>query len=156
MKLEVIGPLLAWTAMFVIGSAIKYVAFSAHLVWLEAAPEAALWATGIFFTLSASAGNFLERRAIPRMQPDPDGSGFRVTYDVTLPDDLKPSQKFLYLFLVTMMVWIVDILLVGSALQAHQAAEQFDTESIFCIGLAFLLTSIVVVIALRSVREVIL
>lgn len=153
MKLDVVGPLLFWTAMFFIGSLIKFIAFKNNMVWIEAAPEAALWATGILFTLSVSAGNFLERKAIPRMEHDPDGSGFKVKYDIILPENLKPTQRFFYLFLAALVVWILDIFLIGSAIDLHNAAGKFELVSIACISSSFLLTSAIVVIAICSVGE---
>jgi len=140
--------------MFVIGSAIRYVAFDNPLVWVEAAPEAALWATGIFFTLAVSASNFLERRAVPRMEPDAEGTGFRVKYEVVLPQDLRPSQKFLYMFLIAITVWIVDVLLVGSALKSYDTTQRFELLFMVCVATSFSITAFVIVLALRSIREV--
>ena len=151
MRFEVLGPLVFWSLMFAVGAAIKFSAFRDARALLDLSPEAALWATGILFSLSVSEQTYFRARLVPRYTRHTTRPGFSVDYDVTLPEELGFNPKFIYLFLVSMAVWVFCLLLAG---YGAVDASQLNALRISSVAFSYLLSATVVGVALRSLYEV--
>lgn len=152
MRLEVMGPLVFWSLMFAVGAAIKFSAFQDARVLFDLPPQAALWASGILFSLSVSEQTYFRAKLVPRYTRHKTRPGFSVDYDVTIPEDPGFSPRFIYLFLVGMAAWIFCLLLSGYG--ASQTARQLDGLRIASVAVSYLLSAVVVGVALRSLYEV--
>ena len=153
MKHEVIGPLAVWTLFFIIASAIRYTTFDDNTFWVQIPPELSLWATGILFSLIVSENTYYQARLVPRIKRSSDGSGFTVKYEVTLPNQPSFTVKFIYLFLFALAIWILCILLSGTAQIALAVATPNLRDFLIPIVPAFLLAFILVGITLRALYD---
>ncbi len=149
MRIEVLGPLIFWSLMFAVGAAIKFAAFNDTSVLFHLAPEVALWATGILFTLSVSEQTYFRARLVPRITRHDSSPGFSVNYDVTIPEELGFSPKFIYLFLSSVSIWIFCLLLSG-----YSASAPLSSLKISSVIFSYFLAALVVGAALRSLYEV--
>ncbi len=154
MKHEVFGPLAVWTLFFIIASAIRYATFDDSAFWIQIPPELTLWATGILFSLSVSENTYYQARLTPRTRRNPSGTGFTVDYDITLPDQPGFTAKFMYLFLFALAIWILCLLMAGSAQAAFSAITFSLNDLLLPIVPAFLLASTVVATTLRALYDV--
>ena len=152
MRLEVWGPLIFWSLMFAVGAAIKFSTFQDSGVFYDIAPEAALWATGILFSLSVSEQAYFGVRLVPRYKRHVSRSGFSLSYEVTLPQDPNFGPRFVYIFLVGMAIWIFCLLLSGYG--ASQPAASQSWWAIVSTLLSYFLAALLVGAALRCLYEV--
>jgi hypothetical protein len=139
--------------MFVIGAAIKLVAFKSPTVWFEVQPAAALWATGILFTLAVSERTYFRARLVTQVSKKSSGSGVDVNYVVEIPDDLAFSSKMIYLFVGGVAIWILTILLSGYAYAAYSSLQGFSIGFVAAIFLSVLLASTVVITAVLTLND---
>jgi hypothetical protein len=167
MELKVMGPLICWSIMFVIGIMIKLFTFKNDSVWFDIAPDATLWASGILFTLAA-ADAFYRPRILSKYAKRETGTGFEMDYEVTLPESYEPitHSKYLYLFLLGLAGWVINIfisgfissrVLQGVATQPNpvpQALPGYDTVFFVLLLVSVLIASSMVFIALLALREV--
>ena len=166
MELKLMGPLICWSIMFVIGIMIKLFTFKNDSVWFEIAPDVTLWASGILFTLAA-ADAFYRPRILSKYAKRETGTGFEMDYEVTLPESYEPitHSKYLYLFLLGLGGWIINIfisgfissrVLQGVATQnpVPQALPGYDTVFFVLLLVSVLIASSMVFIALLALREV--
>jgi hypothetical protein len=152
--------------MFAIGIMIKCFAFKNDAVWVEIAPEATLWATGILFSISVADTTFSQAKLLSKYKKKTTGTGYEVDYVVTLSDSYDPSghSRYLYLFLFGLGAWIFNIFIGGFlstkiAESAQRSSVSAEVTAVF--GLRFfglLLLSVVVAssmvfIALRALKE---
>lgn len=154
MKIEVLGPLIFWSLMFILGAAIKLVAFRSTTVWFEVQPAAALWATGVLFTLAVSERTYFRAKLVTQISKKPSGSGIEVEYVVTIPDDLDFTPKFMYLFLIGVVMWMLTLLLSGYASELYSASQSLTLGGLLAISFSVLFASGIVVTAVRTLHEV--
>ncbi len=168
MELKIMGPLICWSIMFVIGIMIKSLTFKNDSVWFDIAPEATLWASGILFTLAA-ADAFYQPKIFSKYAKKETGTGFEMDYEVTLPDSYGPAthSKYLYLFLLALAGWIINIFISGFICSrvlpqgvttqtnpSPQALPGYDAVFFVLLVVAVLIASCMVFIALQALREV--
>ena len=154
MKIEIVGPLIFWSLMFVVGAAIKVVAFGSTAVWFEIQPAACLWATGVLFSLAVSERTYFRAKLVTQISRKPTGSGIVVDYVVTIPEDLDFTPKFMYLFLVGVAIWIFSLLLSGYAMGVYSISHNLTVGSIISTAISVLLASGIVITAVRTLNEV--
>lgn len=160
--LKIGGPLISWSAMFVIGITIKAVSFDDNTVWFEIAPEAALWATGVFFTIAIADDIFSRAKLLPKYKRKETGLGYEIDYDITLPEsyDLSSQTKYFYIFLISLVAWIINIFLSGFALEASSSstpggvAITLTPLSIFLFAISIAIAGGMVVLAIRALGEI--
>lgn len=154
MNLNTYGPLLAWLATFVIGAAIKLVAFDSDTLLFEAGADASLWAAGVLFSLAVAEGTYSGARLTRTVQKKPSGAGLEVDYGVTVDDNAGFTPRMMYLFLGALVVWILVLLLSGVAQQAYAAnGKQYGIKTVFCACAGLALAAISVVVAVRALME---
>lgn len=167
MHTKLLGPLFSWTVLFGIGILFKYAAFHNSAVWFEIAPEATLWATGIFFTTAVSDAAFSRAKILPVYTRKANGLGYEMDYKVTLPESYDPTShsKFLYFFLGSLGAWILNVFISGKIiarvmLQPSPVGPlQTNLSSVDYIFFVLLFLSVaiasgVVILALRAFGEV--
>jgi hypothetical protein len=166
MNTKLIGPLFSWTILFGIGTLFKYAAFHNSAVWFEIAPQATLWATGIFFTTAVADATFSPAKVLPKYTRKVNGLGYEMNYEVTLPESYDPSSpsKYLYFFLGSLGAWILNVFISGkivtralphlSAVGDEASKSQFDLIFFVLLFLSVSIASGVIVFALRAFREV--
>jgi hypothetical protein len=168
MELKIMGPLICWSIMFAIGIMIKHFTFKNDAVWFDIAPEATLWASGILFTIAAVDG-FYQPKILAKYAKKETGMGFEMDYQVTLQGSYEPTahSKYLYLFLLGLGGWLVNIFISGfisSRVLAQgvsnqtnpspQALPGYDGIFFVLLVVAVLIASSMVFIALQALREV--
>lgn len=149
-----IGPLVFWSLMYIVGAVIKLLAYNDTDVYFEIGPEASLWAVGIVFALTVSEHTYFGVRAHPQITKKPSGRGLEIDYDVTIPDEVGFTPNFIYLFLFSVVIWIINLLLSGCAIESYSSAQQLTAGAIVATSLSILLASTLVVIAVRTLYEV--
>jgi hypothetical protein len=154
MNLRVLGPLIFWTLMFTIGTAIKIITFQDSTVWFQLAPQICLWASGILFTLAVSPQTYERTRVVKSITKDPSGRMLQVGWDVVAPDDISFIPAYVYLFLSGMVVWILTLLLSGLAGRQFAAAGAIDWGSASLLAISTFLSAGLVGITLYTLREV--
>lgn len=73
-SLKILGPLAFWSAMFIIGAAIRLAAFNDIAFWFRLPQDAALWAAGLLFSLAVSEQTYLGTRLTQRIVPRQGGA----------------------------------------------------------------------------------
>jgi len=167
MNAKLLGPLFSWTVLFGIGILFKYAAFQNSAVWFEIAPEATLWATGIFFTTAVSDAAFSRAKILPKYTRKANGLGYEMDYEVTLPESYDPTShsKFLYLFLGSLGAWILNVFISGKIIARvilnpspagpmTISGSRVDYIFFLLLFLSVAIASSVVTFALRAFREV--
>jgi len=154
-KIETVGPLIFWTVMFLLCASIKFSAFDDTGAWINLAPDAALWGTGILFSLSVSDQTYSGARLISNMKRHQKGNGYSIQYEVTIPETPGFTSKYIYLFFVGMAFWIFCVLLTGHV----ETLISIDKDLFFwkILGLSvlsYVLAASVVGAALRALYEV--
>jgi hypothetical protein len=147
------GPLVFASLLFVIASAIKLIAFGKTSFILDIGSEFALWATGVLFSLAAANKVLLEGRTEQVFKKKSSGTGIENDYIALPPDELDFTPKYLYLFIYSMMSWILTLLI---SEQAHIIYGTAKAHSFASISLAFLALSLAatsVGIAIRALLE---
>ncbi|MDA3789480.1 MAG: hypothetical protein PF503_13440 [Desulfobacula sp.] len=154
MNLKVWGPILFATMLFIVGAAIKIIAFKSDNVFFEMPPDFALWAVGIMFSLAVSEQTQFGGRTYYDISKNKSGTGILVDYKISLPDELSFSPKYIYFFVYSMMIWILTILLSGEASALNSIANYsiYKITAINLVSLALAGTSIGV--SIRSLLEV--
>lgn len=152
-SLKIWGPLAFWSAMFIIGAAIRLAAFNDLAFWFRLPQDAALWAAGLLFSLAVSEQTYLGTSLTQRIIRKEGGLGYSVDYDVTLREEVGFTPKFMYLFLLGVAIWVLTIVLTGFA------AREFGSKGIgwLVLGLttsSYLLATFAVVGAIRALRGV--
>ncbi|MCI0487717.1 MAG: hypothetical protein L0229_14080 [Blastocatellia bacterium] len=154
MKIEVVGPLIFWSLMFVVGAAIKVFTFGSTTVWFEIQPSVSLWATGVLFSLAVSERTYFRAKLVTQISRKPTGAGIIVDYVVTLPDELDFTPKFMYLFLIGVAIWILTLLLSGYALGVYSSSHSLSLGGLLAISISVLLASGITIAAVRTLNEV--
>lgn len=147
------GPLVFASLLFVIASAIRLLSFSRVSFVLDIGSDFGLWATGILFSLAASEQTRLGGRTERVFRKKSTGTGIEIDYIAVAPDQLDVSPKYLYLFVYSMMIWILTIL-IGE--QAHSMYEKAAGVNFAIIGMVFgqmSLAATTVAAALRALLE---
>jgi hypothetical protein len=154
-NLEVFGPLLFWTLMFIIAMAIKVITFSDYTPWFQIAPEASLWAAGILFAIAVSEQTYfpIRRRLITKQS----ASGYALEEVESSPErNVGFTPRFIYMFLIVMALWLLTLLL------GEYAAKEFGRLRAFALhpwlflafGSSVFLAAVAVWVALTGLREV--
>jgi len=154
MRLSVVGPLTVWITFFTVASAIRYATFSDFNFWVHLPSDLTLWATGILFSLTVSESTNYQARMMPKTKKNPNGAGFTVDYEITIPDEPGFNPKFLYLFLFSMGIWILCLLMGGTAQTALEAEEPLLQNLLIVIVPAFVLSFGVAATTVRMLYEV--
>lgn len=154
MNLKISGPLLFATMLFIISAAIKIISFKNQNVWLEVSPELSLWAVGIFFSLSISEQTQFGGKTAYRVSRKTSGTGIEINYEVILPDNLEFSPKYIYLFVYSIMIWILTILISGYAVGLFSNVNQWTLQVCFSNALGLILSGTIVGAAVRCLYEV--
>jgi len=137
-NIEVLGPFLVWAIFFCIAFALQYFAFSKPFFWINLPAELSLWATGVIFPIVSSSNVIANARLDSQIKKNPSGSGYTIDYTVNLPDSPEVSNKYLYLFLLCIGIWVVCLLLVGKAEQLAAAATVDYNQLTWFLAPAFL------------------
>lgn len=154
MRHQVVGPLAVWATFFTVASAIRYTTFSDFNFWVHLPSDLTLWATGILFSLSISENSNYQARMLPRTKRNSSGSGFSVEYEITLPEEPGFNPKYLYLFLFAMGIWVLCLLLGGTAQSVLEAQVVVLERLLIPIIPAFLLSFAVTAATIRVLYEV--
>ena len=154
MKIEVIGPLIFWTMMFITAAFIKVFAFSDYSFWTQIPPDISLWAMGILFTIAASEKTYSNAKLVPRITRHTSGAGYSVDYDVTVTDNIGFTPKYLYLFLLAVPIWIINILISGFVTDSYRTTKVFTLPIVSGLSVSAFLASLIVVAALKALYEV--
>ena len=155
LDIVLVGPLVFWSVMYFISAVVKLGAYEDIDVYFEVAPEAALWATGILFTLTASENTYFPARLKLRTSKKPSGTGYDVDYDVVLPEEeIGFTPKFLYFFVVSVGIWIITVLLSGHAIKSFSSANEITLCIFLETSLSVLLAAGLVGFTLKTLYEV--
>jgi hypothetical protein len=153
MNLKVFGPLLFAGMLFVTSAAIKIISFRNHNVWLEVSPELTVWAVGIFFSLSVSEQTqFGGKTKIRASKKSPGTVEFKI--EAVLPDRFEFSPKYVYMFMYSIMMWILTILISGYAVGLFSAEHQWTARIWLSNVIGLILSGSTVGAALRCLSEV--
>lgn len=153
MNLNVWGPLLFATMLFIISASVKIIAFKNHNVWLEVAPELALWAVGIFFSLSISEELILGGKTVRTVSKKASGRGLEIDYVPVLPDNVEFSPKYIYLLIYGIMIWVLTTLLSGQAIEIFDQVEWWDYRVCALNACGIVLSGTAVGAAVRALLE---
>lgn len=141
MKSPLIQALFLATSLFLIEIGIKGIAFNSKTLVIDIFPSICLWVTALYFTLSISEQNKLNATATPRLRRNNSGDGIEITYDMRLPDSLDFSPKYLFLFIVSVVIWIFTILLSQKALTYWVIDNEYSNRIIILMLINLFLTS---------------
>jgi hypothetical protein len=146
------GPLIFSLLLFVVGAAIKVVAFGKVTFYIDLGPELALWATGVLFSFAVSEQALFGGRTVNEVRKAE--NGLTMNFRVALPDQVEFNPRFVYLFVVCMAIWILDLLCAGKAelLIEHNPNALLLPACLIITALA--LAGFAVGLALRALREV--
>lgn len=150
--LEVYGPLIFWSLMFLIGTFIKVFAFNDSSFWIQIPQEISLWATGVLFTLSTSEKTYYNARLTPKYAKN--AAGFQVDYEITLDDEFGFKPKFIYLFLIGATIWIINLILSNVLTEMMASTTSTTLKLVFAIVIPYLLSVFITIIALYSTYEI--
>jgi Ca2+/Na+ antiporter len=114
-KTEIWGPFFVWVIFFLIAFSLQYFAFGKPFFWINLPAELSLWATGVIFPIISSPNVVANAKLESQIKKNPSGSAYTIEYKVNLPDAPEVSNKYLYLFLSCIGIWIICLLLVGKA-----------------------------------------
>lgn len=128
MNLKVWGPLAFATMLFTIAVAIKIISFGDYYIWLEIAPELALWATGVLFSVSITEYTLFGGRTTYKIRRKRTGNGFEVDFNIEFPNELDFGFKYQYLFVYSMMIWILTLLFSGHAVEMLTTTNQWTWD----------------------------
>jgi hypothetical protein len=154
MNLKIVGPLLFAAMLFITSASIKIISFKNHNVWLDVSPELTLWAVGIFFSLSISEQTQFGGKTAYRISRKTSGTGIEINYDVILPDKLEFSPKYVYLFVFSIMIWILTILISGYATGLFISGNTWTPRICFFNFIGLAISGIVIGAAVRCLNEV--
>lgn len=125
-QIEITGPLILLIMLLAISAAIKGVAFQVQTLAFELAPDLALWALGIVFSVAATARTYFGGQLVYRVTRDPGGRAMRVDYDVSLPEQIEAGPRHLYMLMYTVTVWILVIVFDSDATRRFVASVTVD------------------------------
>ena len=153
------GPIIIWSAMFLIAFIIKLIAFKDINVFFDIAPEATLWASGVLFSIAESDMVFSRARISTKYKRKTGIIGYEMDYTVDLPDKYDPRDHvvYLYLFVIALATWIINLFLSDMAKVSlsnnTSIASGMQIAPYLYYFLSVFIASIMVVIALRSLRD---
>ena len=147
---EIYGPLLFWSFMFIIGAAIRAFALNDFSFWIVIPPEIALWSSGILFTLATSERTYHNVKLNSTYSKNADGKSVSINYDIEIGDDLGFKPKYLYLFLLSVMIWILTLLLNLWIPSYIEKEESNQILLIAAIVVYYLISVSITVIAIQS------
>jgi hypothetical protein len=154
MRLEVIGPLIFGTIMYITAILIKVFTFSDFSFWTQISPDISLWALGILFTIAVSEKTYSNAKLMPKITRHPSGFGYSVDYDITITEHIGFTPKYLYMFLVAVPIWIINILISGFVTASFNSAKVLSISIIFGLFFSVFLATFIVIAALRALYEV--
>lgn len=147
------GPLVFTVLLFVLASSIKLIAFNDTSFYTALAPELSLWSTGVLFSFAVSEYALFGAKPVSNFKRGPSGN-LEMQFRVDLPERPEFSPRLVYLFVVSMGIWLLDLLLVGKAEALIKRAGNIGPTEGFLIFGAIVLAGFSVGITLRTVREV--
>lgn len=155
MTLKVVGPLLFATMLFIVSSAIKAVSFQSFNFYLDMPQEFALWGVGIVFSLAVTEHTHFGVKTVHTITRKKTQTGYEIDYGIVLPEQYHFTPKYIYLFVFSMMLWILTLVLCGrGSIWITDPKMQF--EAISAISASFVFAGTNVGISFRSLMETVL
>jgi hypothetical protein len=154
MNLRVWGPFAFATMIFFIATAIRILGFDSYTFFLTMGSDFAIWATGVLFSLSATEGFNLGSRTEVVFKQKPTGTGIEIDYKAIPPNKIDWGPKLLYLFVYTMMIWILTIALGEKCTELFIIHQNYSLKIIVYAILSIVLSATSVGVAIRSLLEV--
>jgi hypothetical protein len=141
--------------LFVISSAIKAIAFHNVNFIIDLPEKCSLWAAGVLFSLAVSEQTQFGGRTSYSVSRKQSGTGIEVDYNVILPQQLEFTPKYVYLFVFSMMLWILTLLLCGQVSVWNTAGTGMVLWSSLVCAIAYVLAGANIGISLRALVEVV-
>jgi hypothetical protein len=148
------GPLIFAGILFVVASAIRLIAFEEVSFYFDLPSDFSLWATGVLFSFAVSEQALFGGRAVYDIRKDSRGDGFMMNFRVALPDQLEFSPRMIYLFMICMAIWVLNLLLAGKAKHLVSVDHGVSLLAGALVISALALAGLSVGIAARALREV--
>lgn len=139
MKPNLVQAIFLASILFILEFVIKYVAFENTSVFFRIGPSICFWATGLFFSLSLYEQfkfKGITTQTIKRKQ-----ASLIIDYGVRIPENITGSPKYLFLFIIQMCIWVINLIFSQKILQGFNAIDQiFSNYDYFLIVSSILLT----------------
>jgi len=151
---ETYGPLTFWALLFACASIIKYFAYDDTNLLYDIPIELSLWSVGILFTLAASEKTYYNAKLTQKFTKKTTGPGYEIDYEVKVGDDYGFKPKFLYLFLISIVIWIICIILKYEIEELLNLEKQEGKQLLIATGIYYLLGIFSTAIAIISTLNV--
>lgn len=149
--LDVYGPLIFWTLLFICGSAIKYFAYDEANLLLQIPMELTLWSTGIFFTLATTDENAQLKKTY---QKKADSPGYVIDYEVIVSEKNNSNYRLVYLSLIGLVSWILCIVLYYEILPETKMKDNgLSNQYYVFLGVSYIICLSVTYIAIINAQR---
>lgn len=152
-KYEIYGPLIFWGLLFTCAGVIKYFAYDNDSFWIDIPTELALWSTGILFTLASSERSYSRAKLNTEYTKKQSGTGYEVDFKVVVGDELGFTSKFLYLFLASIVIWIISIIMQGEIVEVQNIDNYEGNKFFIALTVNYVLGIFVTVVAVVSIYQ---
>lgn len=148
MKPNLIQAIFLASSLFIIEFVVKYVAFDNSSVLYRIGPSICFWATGLFFSLSLFEQFKFKGQTKSSLKKKSSGHGIEIDYSIILPDSIESTPKYMFLFVIQLCLWIVNLIMSQKLLKI--TSIQDFSESYF-----FILLSALVIITGYSIGAIV-
>jgi hypothetical protein len=152
MKSPLVQALFLASSLFLIELGIKGIAFNSDTLFIDIYPSISLWITALYFTLSISEQDKFNATATPRLSKKSSGDGIEITYDVRLPENLDSTPKYLFMFIISVAIWIFTVLLSQKSLTFWVTDKAYSCRIIIFILINQFLTCFNIGSAYRVIK----
>jgi len=99
------------SSLFIIEFAIKFVAFDNSSVLYRIGPSICFWATGLFFSLTLFEQFRFKGQTKSSLKKKSSGYGIEIDYSIILPESLETTPKYMFLFVIQLCLWILNLIM---------------------------------------------